>query len=159
MEIIALTGHRPHKLNNEYDGGKLSDNIARLLAQIINKHKPERCISGMALGADTIWAKVVLGLGIPLTAAIPCLNQDKMWHKSSKDTYKEILSNPLTTTHYVTNKPYSNSCMQERNIWMVDNCTRLIAVWDGSSGGTENSIGYADGKVPIDYIKLFKPMP
>jgi nucleoside 2-deoxyribosyltransferase len=44
-------------------------------------------------------------------------------------------------------------CMQDRNIWMVDHCDALIAVWDGTSGGTANCVGYAKrvGK-PIVYI-------
>ena len=28
--------------------------------------------------------------------------------------------------------------MQARNEWMVDQATRLAALWDGSSGGTGN---------------------
>jgi uncharacterized phage-like protein YoqJ len=43
--------------------------------------------------------------------------------------------------------------MQDRNIWMVDHCDALIAVWDGTSGGTANCVRYAQkvGK-PIVFI-------
>ena len=34
--------------------------------------------------------------------------------------------------------------MQERNEWMVNNCDVLIAVWDGTSGGTANCVKYAE---------------
>jgi len=34
--------------------------------------------------------------------------------------------------------------MQTRNIWMVDNCDLVLALWDGSDGGTGNCIKYAN---------------
>jgi uncharacterized phage-like protein YoqJ len=32
---------------------------------------------------------------------------------------------------------------QKRNEWMVDHAQMVIAVWDGSSGGTANCVKYA----------------
>jgi hypothetical protein len=32
--------------------------------------------------------------------------------------------------------------MQIRNEWMVDHCTHVAALWDGSPGGTGNCIRY-----------------
>lgn len=51
---------------------------------------------------------------------------------------------------YVTDAPYTRTCMQMRNQWMVDHCDALVAIWDGSSGGTENCVNYAkDQGVPM----------
>jgi uncharacterized phage-like protein YoqJ len=36
--------------------------------------------------------------------------------------------------------------MQIRNEWMVDNAHIVLALWDGSSGGTGNCIKYANRK-------------
>ena len=33
--------------------------------------------------------------------------------------------------------------MQTRNEWMVNHCDKLIAVWNGSDGGTGNCVNYA----------------
>ena len=33
--------------------------------------------------------------------------------------------------------------MQKRNEWIVDNSLRLLALWDGSKGGTANCVTYA----------------
>ena len=33
--------------------------------------------------------------------------------------------------------------MQKRNEYMVDKCDILLAVWDGSAGGTNNCVKYA----------------
>ena len=34
--------------------------------------------------------------------------------------------------------------MQKRNRYMVDNSDIVIAVWDGTPGGTENTVRYAE---------------
>ena len=144
---IAITGHRPNKLGNDYNlTSPLINDIKIRLQELIDWHKPTHLISGMALGIDTLWAKMAIKNNIKLIAAIPCLNQDKMWVKPSKDLYKEILSNPLTETIYISDKEYTFNCMNERNIWMVDNCDFLISVWDGTSGGTKNCVDYAISK-------------
>lgn len=142
---IAITGHRPNKLGNDYDLS--SDLIKRIKAElqfIIDKYKPAQLISGMALGIDTLWAKLAIENNIPLLAALPCQNQDKMWPQKSKLIYKDLLDNSLTTSHLVTDCEYNSKCMQDRNIYMVDNCDLLIAVWDGTSGGTGNCVRYAN---------------
>lgn len=38
---------------------------------------------------------------------------------------------------------YSRACFQIRNEWMVDRSARVIAVFNGQSGGTKNTINYA----------------
>ena len=38
---------------------------------------------------------------------------------------------------------YTPYCMNGRNLWMVEHATRLIAVFDGSPGGTANTVRHA----------------
>ena len=45
--------------------------------------------------------------------------------------------------------------MQKRNQFMVDHSNLLIAVWDGSSGGTSNCVAYAK-KIGLQIV-LFNP--
>lgn len=154
---LALTGHRPDKLGGEYDlKGPVSEILFQKLQKIVDKYKPTEIISGMALGADTIWALVALENKIPLTAAIPFEGQEKGWPQRSKNLYELVLSNPLTTKVYVCDPGYSVFKMMERNKWMVDNCDKLIAVWDGSAGGTGNCVKYAK-KVDREIIRIFPP--
>lgn len=144
---IAVTGHRPDKLGNEYDLiGKYSDFIRKKLDIIIDDLKPEIMISGMALGVDTIFALMALDKKIQLIAAIPFEGQESKWIESSKTLYNEILGNNLTIKKYVCDPIYAIWKMQKRNEWMVDNCDILIGVWDGTNGGTANCIGYARKK-------------
>ena len=61
----------------------------------------------------------------------------------------------------VSEEPYTNDCMQNRNIWMIDQLTSkddlLITVWDGTSGGTCNCIKYAGTKEPRIQMERIDP--
>ena len=48
---------------------------------------------------------------------------------------------------------YSPACMAIRNRFMVDNSSVLVACYDGMSGGTWNTIRYAQKK-DIEVIQL-----
>lgn len=140
---IAVTGHRPHKLNNEYDyEGPCSKFIKEQLKKHLQTLGATQGITGMALGSDTIFSQVCLELNIPLLAAIPFVGQEKKWPSKSQKLYWEIIKNPLTTLEVGTNG-YSKAAFQKRNEFMVDSCDKLIAVYDGTLGGTHNAVRYA----------------
>ena len=152
--IISITGHRPASLDGDYNlTSKLSKAIESKLKSILwdissdcefNKNGEQvTLMSGMALGVDTIWAKIAIETNKKLIAVIPCANQDKLWSKSSKELYYNILSHPNTTVVYTSDKEYTNGCMQVRNEYLVNNSDLLIGIWKGSNGGTKNCIDYA----------------
>jgi len=145
--VICVTGHRPDKLY----GYELSDwrymVLKEKLKTILKENNCSEAISGMALGVDTVFALAVLelqleGYPIQLHCAIPCRNQDKFWKQPDKDRYHMILEKADIVT-MVTDAPYTPSCMQQRNEYMVNHSDKVIAVWNGSSGGTKNCIDYA----------------
>lgn len=141
--IIAGTGHRPPKL-----GGYSSDvyeNLTDCAYNWLKENKPAKVISGMALGWDQALAEAAIGLDIPVIAAIPCLNQEYKWPPASKEHYHEILAD-VDEIVRVSPLPYTPDCMQLRNQWMVDHADQILALWDGSSGGTANCIRYANAK-------------
>lgn len=142
---IAITGHRPNKLGNDYDlTSDLIKSIKKDLQKIVNQCQPSLMISGMALGIDTLWAEIAIENDIPLFAAIPCKNQESRWPDKSQKRYRYILEK-ASTTHIISEK-YDFVCMQKRNEYMVDMCDILVAVWDGSKGGTGNCVKYAKEK-------------
>ena len=68
--IIAFTGHRKlHYKQYNY----IFFEIEKQLQQL----KPEKIISGMAIGADTIAVQVAIKNNIPFIAAIPFVGQEK----------------------------------------------------------------------------------
>lgn len=140
--VIAGTGHRPNKL-----GGYSNEVFSRLtsLAQAcLEKYQPTQVISGMALGWDMALAQAALNLGVPLHASLPCLNQERKWPASSRELYQQILSK--ATSQNVISSHYTLICMQKRNEWMVDHCDILLALWNGTPGGTANCLNYAKSK-------------
>jgi uncharacterized phage-like protein YoqJ len=141
--IVAFTGHRPDKLG----GYKLPNDtyikVCRSIDKALKELKPEKVITGMALGVDQWAAMIAYKLGIPYLAAIPFENQESNWPQKSQRTY-QLLRKLAAEEVIVSDGSYSVDKMQTRNVWMVDNCNKLIAVWDGSAGGTSNCVKYAE---------------
>jgi len=147
---IAITGHRPSKLGNDYDlTSLLVEKIDIAICNILLAQYELypigsiTLITGMALGIDTLFAKIAIRLNWPFIAAIPCQGQHNIWPQKSKELYLDLINHPLCTKEYVSLGPYSPQKMQLRNKWMVNNCDLLIAIWDGTSGGTANCVKYA----------------
>lgn len=142
MTTVAFTGHRPDKLG----GYKLPNSTYLYVCQQIEKTlievKPDRIISGMALGVDQWAAFIAWKLKIPFLAAIPFINQESMWPEQSRKTYHALLK-VASEQVIVSEGAYSAEKMQIRNAWMVDHCDKLIAIWDGTPGGTGNCVKYA----------------
>lgn len=146
---VAFTGHRPDKLGGYGEselGREVKQALHTALAERLAKYGTELvAMSGMALGVDQWAAEACVELGIPFIAAIPCWGQDSKWPRASKLVYERLLWKAKDSI-CVTQNTYTPSCMRDRNRYMVDWCDELLAVWDGSSGGTEWCIRYAHGK-------------
>lgn len=144
---IAGTGHRPDKLggyNNEAFL-KLVD-IAELgILEYVYGKEQIKVISGMALGWDQALAQATINLGYHLTAAVPFKGQELAWQPKNQAYYNRILG-LCDEVVYVSEPGFTAAKMQKRNEWMVDRCDILLAMWDGSDGGTANCIRYAENK-------------
>jgi len=150
----CFTGHRPNKLPWGYSekGIRFFFFRRKLRKTILNAINDgyDYFISGMALGIDMLCADLILELkkghpNIKLECAIPCLNQTAKWNDESKVSYDNILKLADKIT-YVSNCNYYNGCMAKRNKFMVDNSDMLIAVFNGSEGGTKQTIEMAKNK-------------
>jgi len=144
--LVAFTGHRPSKLGTDTHSGYI-DNPLRAwirdeLRKILRVLRPLYGISGMALGVDQIAAEVCLDLGIPFIAAVPFKGQEHVWHADAQKKYHELLSKAHEVI-VVSEGVYERWKLIARNQFMVDHSNKLIAVWDGSEGGTSSTIEYA----------------
>lgn len=141
--IIAGTGHRPDKLGGY--SKEVNVKLVGLAADQIIKLQPKLVISGMALGWDQALANAALLCNVPFHAYIPFVNQDLRWPLASKVEYHDLLSH-ASKVKVCSEGEYAIWKMQKRNEDMVNNCDLLLALWDGSNGGTGNCIGYANRK-------------
>ncbi|MDA8117150.1 MAG: SLOG family protein [Actinomycetota bacterium] len=142
--IVAITGHRPNKL-----GGFDPDNPTRLkvrrwLHRQFEEFKPTKVISGMAMGVDQWAVEEALTMGIPVLAAVPSLGQANLWPQDERKYWRLLLESVHEVEIVCKGTRYHPSMMQIRNAWMVDRCDLLLAVWDGSPGGTANCVKYAE---------------
>ena len=140
--IIAFTGHRCNKIGGYNLPNPIYNYICQQTEKALLQLKPEKCISGMALGYDSYAANVCIKLNIPFLAAIPFIGQEKAWPFPSQQTYHKLL-NKAAEKVIVCEGDYAAYKMQTRNEWMVNNCDLLLACWDGSNGGTGNCVKYA----------------
>lgn len=143
--IVAFTGHRPNKLG----GYKVPNPTYRWVYWRIEEEleflKPSHAISGMAQGVDLWAAKICYDLKIPFTAAVPFVGQEKVWPYQARKRW-EFLLGRAAKVEIISKGGYAPEKMQRRNEWMVDHCDKLIAVWDGTAGGTGNCVRYAEKK-------------
>lgn len=175
---IAVTGHRPSKLGDAYDlmhPTNISIGITMrnfILAKAGYQAETNRfdtdekvlLISGMALGVDTIWAMVALKLKdqfpgkFELECAIPCANHANRWKKVDQDRHADIQRRADAVT-MVSEEAYAPYLMQKRNEYMVDKADILLAVWDGTKGGTGNCVKYAvkKGSTIFQYHPTIQP--
>lgn len=146
LSICAATGHRPGKLGGYSPAA--ADRLDRLAVEYLSITRPDGTISGMALGWDQAWARASVRLGIPFVAAVPFEGQEKTWPAESQVAYQTLLG-AADAIFTVCEGGYAAWKLQKRNQWMVDRCTRLVSLWDGTAGGTKNCIDYAAGRVEI----------
>ena len=147
----CFTGHRCQNLPwgfNENDERCLTMKLI-LQSEILKAlNKGYRTfICGMALGFDMICANVVLNLksrypDIKMVGALPCKTQDRKWSEKDRQKYRELL-NRLDDIRCVYEEYIGAECMLERNRFMVNNSSLLIALFSGRPGGTKSTIDYA----------------
>lgn len=151
---IALTGHRPNRLPGGYNlGHPFYKRLAGLLQTAVRAelgyHERLALHSGMALGADTVWAQVITQMRrenpgrIHFVAEVPFMAQAARWPKrADKELWERLVAEADEVRVYA--EQFSNRAMQARNEGMIDAAELLLAVYDGTAGGgTANAVRYA----------------
>lgn len=147
----CFSGHRSQKLPwgfNENDERclKMKSALRCEIVKAINRGY-KTFISGMAVGFDTICAETVLELkseyaDIKLIGALPCRKQDCKWSQKDKLRYRELLKK-LDGVRCIYDEYTGAECALERNRYMVNNSSLLIALFGGAVGGTKYTVDYA----------------
>lgn len=131
--ILGFTGHRR------------IENYEKLYPAIVGKLKelnPKHTISGMAIGADMLFAVICIRLSIPFIAAVPFKEQESKWPEQIQKQYYKLL-NKAKNVVIVSEGEYDPKKFQIRNEWIVDNSDEMLAYWNGKQSGTGNCIRYA----------------
>ena len=151
MNTCCFTGHRTYKLGlNKEKQLQLKELIREQILFLINSGV-NTFYTGMAEGIDLICAEIIIELRkknnqLKLIGAIPFPEQSNNWKNSDRVLYKAVLE---SCDEQVLISPfYHNRCFHIRNQYMVDRSDIVLAVYNGSEGGTRYTVAYgkAQGK-------------
>lgn len=154
-QTCCFTGHRPEKLRcgEETVKAALEESIRAAVRDGFSVF-----ISGMARGTDIWAAEVVLslkgeGYAVKLVCASPYEGFETGWSAEWRERYSHIIFS-ADEVNYICPKS-SLSAFQKRNKWMVNHSARVIAVYNEESGGTRNTIKYAEANsIPVITIRM-----
>ena len=166
---VCFTGHRPNKLGgydwNNPTNQRIYKTLKEVVICIIKDNLPKidtfNFITGGALGVDQMAFEIVYWLKqhkhsditINLILAMPFEKQASAWRELDKEKLRSQMNRAdkvvLVDTcdgYMMPDIPvgeYHVQKLQNRNEYMVDNASLVVAVWDGTKGGTANCVNYA----------------
>lgn len=146
----AFTGHRFYDFSQRVF---IQERLTSAISEAYD-HGIRNFISGFALGIDLMAAQLVQSLkcnlpGISLTAAIPFEGQAERYNIYDKRVYRRLLE--LADKVIELSDCYYSRCFLDRDEFMVENASYLIAYYDGrEKGGTYYTVKKARARgIPI----------
>ena len=159
----CFTGYRPQKF--PFDISKKNPEYIKMenaLTDVIFSLPEDDCFtfySGMAMGFDIIAAETVLLLrrayekaSIKLICAVPFIDQPSAFDEEWKKRYNDVLSQ-ADEVILISDKYYPG-CYAKRNEFMVRYSDYVVTWFDGRSGGTKNTVKFAE-KLGRKVINLY----
>ena len=145
-KTCAFTGHRPERLG--LDESIVKAWLEEKIHEAINDGYSD-FISGMQRGVDLWAAEIVLklkseGNDIRLFAACAFRGMENGWINAPRAAYYHVLSEADEVV--VVSPKAGRKAYLQRDCYMVDHASRLIAVYSGGVGGTYHTINYAKEK-------------
>ena len=148
-----FTGYRPQKFSFNFseDDKDYLEFENELMDSIIAIYDAgaKRFYCGCAMGFDLLAAEIVLLLKernpeIELYCFVPFEGQEKTFTSYWKEKYKLVLNGADDIK--ILCEHYYKGCYQQRNQEMVNNSSIVLTYFDGQSGGTGQTIKYAQKK-------------
>lgn len=161
-ETACLTGHRPAKLPWFYSEEKANcikfkKDLKTIFTGAI-QYGLKNYLVGMAEGFDMIGAETLIELKkenkeIKVIAVVPCKNQEIKWKPEQQKRYHKILKK--CDDIIILSEVYYKECMNDRNKYMVDHSSVVIACYNGEASGTGNTVKYA--KAQGKKVRIINP--
>lgn len=159
--FCAFTGHRPQSLPWKYDEMAqecllLKTTLTKEIEKLIDRNVTE-FFSGLAQGVDIWAAQIVLALReknpvLKLHCVLPCRDQAEKWDVLAQKCHRDILEQANSVI--CLSKSYHDGCMLDRNRYLVDHSSILLAVYNGGwRSGTGMTVRYAQ-KLGREIIRI-----
>lgn len=136
---VGITGHQErHGIDWQWVEAALEIEICKV-------PDVRAALSSLAKGADQIFARVAISLGIPVIAVIPVSNYERFFDERARVEYDRLLSKSLVKN--LRWKGDDQLGFFSAGKFIVENTDLLFAVWDGQKskglGGTGDIVDYA----------------
>lgn len=140
--VIGITGHQ--RLEDDSAWLWVEDRLRSILREIPH---PFTGVSSLAIGADQLFAELVLDLGGHLHAVLPfSAYADTFTTSVHRSRYQALLARATNVEILPTRQSPQESFLAAGHR-VVDLCELLIAVWNGKEaaglGGTGDIVAYA----------------
>lgn len=147
-KVCCFTGHRPEALFSRDSEDEVYNGIYSAVEDAVFDGY-EEFICGACRGGDFIFGEAVIRLkesypSLRLVCVLPFRNQAELWSNEDRDRYADLLD--MSDEVICLNDSFKKGCMHQRNRYMVDRSSLLIAAYNGTKGGTEYTLGYAKKK-------------
>ena len=139
----CFTGHRPFKLGIPEEEAKA---LLEAATDEAIKDGYTDFFSGMADGID-IWAAEIIikkkreNPDIKLICVLPYAGTGERRSYAKRSEFDQVIKNADEVV--VISPKYTTYCFFERNKYMTDRSSRIIAAFNGAAGGTKYTVDYA----------------
>lgn len=142
MITVGVTGHQ--RLKNPNDWLWVRKKIAFVIGGLV---RPWVGLSSLAIGADQLFASLVLESHNPLKVILPNDRYEETFSLGpERERYRSLLKQ-ASEIQLLTGAPSKEESYLQAGKLIVDQSDRLLAVWDGKPawgvGGTGDIVAYA----------------
>lgn len=146
----CFTGHRPDKLPSPIsEGTRYAALLERIDRALLRKIQAgcQTFYCGMARGSDLLLAERLLSLKarayphLVLAAVPPYVGHAQRWNSAEQARHDAVMRAAQLIFH--PSYQYSRFCFHVRNRFMVNRSRHMIAIYDGTPGGTRYTFEYA----------------
>ncbi len=120
--------------------------VSKALSEAVEGYGVTEGLTSLAVGADQLYAEILLSKGIPYYVIVPCAGYEQTFEEEKQARYKELLSSSGRTLQLDFEVP-SEEAFYEAGKRMVELSDLVIAVWNGKQakglGGTADAVYYA----------------
>jgi hypothetical protein len=142
MTVIGCTGH-------QYIPAAALDHVTKGIRTEIATHEGDLVgVCSLAIGADQLFARLVLARGGRLHAVLPCEKYEKTFVDDVAQAEYQLLLDRASLVDVLDHEDPSEEAFLDAGYRVADLSDLLIAVWDGKDaqgkGGTGDVVTYAE---------------
>jgi hypothetical protein len=147
---IGITGHQ--RLRDD----RLWSWVARAIRHQISRVEPPLVgVTSLAIGADQLFARLILEVGGTIYAVLPFPDVERSFSPEEVPSYRDLVQN--ATTEILRTPGTDEDAYLAAGHRVVELSEALLAVWDGKPakgrGGTADVVAYAVSRgVPMVHI-------